>query len=124
MKRWIGRWIMAVGVVHMPVAMVKHHAAWVDILGAGVFDVVAGDVARGHAAWFLIAGLLLLVVGALVDSLEKAHVPPPLPMGAGMLLVVGLVLLLMPRSGTWLLLPPALALLGRAFRPDAVGPGR
>jgi len=115
MKRWIGRWIMVVGVVHMPVAMFRHHALWADIVAAGAFDAIAGDAARGHAAWFLISGLLLLVAGGLIDMLEQAQVRMPVLLGAGMLAIMALVLLLMPRSGTWLLLPPALALLGRSM---------
>lgn len=117
MKRWIGRWLMGVGVVHMPVALLVHRNAWQEVAGAGFFDAVAGHVARGHAAWFLISGLILLMVGALVDALEKASLRPPLVLGIGMLLASAFVLVLMPRSGTWLLLVPAFALTARAARP-------
>lgn len=110
MKRWTGRWVMAIGVVHMPVAWLKHAPAWDEIAGAGFFNVVKGHVARGHAAWFLIAGLLLLLLGAQLDAMEKAGLRPPPAIGLSMLLVCAFVLLLMPVSGTWLLLPPAFAL--------------
>ena len=119
MKRWIGRWLMAVGALHVPIALVKHRAIWGEIGEAGVFDVVAGHAARGHAAWFLVAGPTLLFLGVLVDALEKAQLRPPLALGVAMLLTAVLLLVLMPRSGTWLLLPPAFAMIARAARPPA-----
>lgn len=117
MKRWIGRWLMAVGALHVPIALVKHQALWSEIADAGVFDVVAGDAARGHATWFMIAGPSLLFLGVVVDALEKAQVRPPVALGVAMLLTAICMLVLMPRSGTWLLLPPALAMIWRARRP-------
>lgn len=117
MKRWIGRWLMAVGAVHVPFALIKHQAIWSEIGQAGVFDVVAGYHVRGHAAWFFVAGPTLLFLGAVVDALEKVQVRPPLALGIAMLLMVALLLVLMPRSGSWLLLPPALAMIARAAQP-------
>lgn len=119
MKQWIGRWLMAVGALHVPVAAIKHHAIWSEIGEAGVFDAVAGNAARGHAAWFMVAGPTLVFLGVLVDALEKARLSPPLALGIAMLLTTVLLLVLMPRSGGWLLLPPALAMIARAARPAA-----
>jgi hypothetical protein len=119
MKRWIGRWVMAVGALHVPIALIKHHAIWSEIGEAGVFDVVAGNAARGHATWFLVAGPTLIFIGVLVDALEKAQLRPPLALGIAMLLTAVLLLVLMPRSGGWLLLAPALAMIARAGRPAA-----
>lgn len=116
-KRWIGRWLMAVGALHVPIALVKHHAIWSQIAQAGTFDAVAGHADRGHATWFLIAGPSLLFLGAVLDALEKARVRPPLALGLAMLLMAACMLVLMPRSGTWLLLAPAFALVWRAWRP-------
>jgi hypothetical protein len=118
MKRWIGRWLMAVGAVHIPFALFKHHAIWAGIAEAGVLDVVAGHPARGHAAWFLVAGPSVLFLGYLIDVLEQLRMRPPLVLGVALLLMAALLLVLMPRSGSWLLLPPAFALIARA-----VGPG-
>lgn len=120
MKRWIGRWLMAVGAVHIPFALVKHHAIWAGMADAGFFDVVAGNPARGHAAWFFIAGPSILFLGFLIDAFEKLGMRPPLVLGVALLLTAALLLVLMPRSGSWLLLPPAFALIGRAaVRPRA-----
>lgn len=116
-KRWIGRWLMAVGALHVPIALVKHHSAWTEIAQAGAFDAVAGHAARGHATWFLIAGPSLLFLGAVLDAVEKAQIRPPLALGVAMLLMATCMLVLMPRSGTWLLLPPAFAMIWRACRP-------
>jgi hypothetical protein len=119
MKRWTGRWLMAVGALHVPFALIRHRALWAEIGEAGVFDAVAGHAERGHAAWFLIAGPALLLSGVLVDALEKAQLRPPLALGVAMLFMAVLLLVLMPRSGGWLLLPPAFAMIARATRPTA-----
>ncbi|WP_141509843.1 DUF6463 family protein [Ramlibacter sp. WS9] len=118
MDRWIGRWLVGVGLIHMPVALIVHRAAWQDIAGAGFFNVVRGHVDRGQAAWFMIAGLLLLLLGAVIDALEKAQAQLPLGLGIAMLLTACCVLVLMPKSGTWLLLPPAFALIARGLQPQ------
>lgn len=110
MKRWMGRWIMAVGAIHLPVALFVHRVAWAEIAQAGWFDAVRGHVSRGHAAWFLLAGLLLLMLGAVVDAMEKAGLRPGRSLGGFMLATAVLLLVLMPLSGTWLLLPPAFGL--------------
>ena len=48
--------------------------------------------------------------GAVVDAMEKAHLRPGRLLGWFMLATAALLLVLMPLSGTWLLLPPAFAL--------------
>ena len=122
MKRWVGRWIMGVGLIHLPVALFVHRIAWGEIAQAGWFDAVRGHVHRGHAAWFLLAGLLLLMLGGVVDAMEKARMRPGRHLGWLMLAAAAFLLVLIPLSGTWLLLPPAfaLALNGGADRGTAV----
>ena len=116
MKRWIGRWLMVVGALHVPFSLVFHRAVWLDIANAGFFGTVAGQVLRGHAAWFLLFGPVLVLVGAALDALEKARLRPPLLLGVGMLLLTAFALVLMPRSGFWLILPPTFALLAGAAK--------
>lgn len=114
--RWIGRWLIVVGALHVPYGLVVHAAPWRDIAVAGFFDAVAGDVARGRAVWFLLVGPVLLLAGLAVDALEAAQVRVPALAGIAMLATTAFCLVLMPRSGFWLVLLPALALTLRTVR--------
>ena len=116
MKRWMGRWLMVVAILHTAFGLVVFRAQWIQLLEAGFFDGVAGDVARGKAVWFVLFGIALLVFGLVVDALEKVGAPMPAAAGSGMLGLALLGVLLMPGSGFWLVFPPAVAGLVKARR--------
>lgn len=111
MKRWIGRWLVAVAVLHTGVALAlfgnTYRTMWSDGLwGAGVRD--AGHSA---AAWFLLFGILALAAGLAVSAVERSGARLPRSLGVALLGLAVLGIVLMPVSGFWLVLPPALALL-------------
>jgi hypothetical protein len=114
--RWIGRWLIVVGALHVLYGLVVHAASWQDIASAGFFDAVAGHVERGRAVWFLLVGPVLLLAGLAIDALEAAQVRVPALAGVAMLAMTAFCLVLMPRSGFWLAIPPALALILRTTR--------
>jgi len=122
MKRWMGRWLMAVAVLHTAFGLVVFRAQWVQLVQAGLFDGVAGDATRGKAVWFVLFGIALLLFGLVVDAMEKVAAPMPAAVGTGMLILTLLGVLLMPGSGFWLVFPPAIAALVRARRGPAVAP--
>jgi hypothetical protein len=115
-ERWIGRWLMVVGALHVGYGLTKHATQWRDIAAAGFFDAVAGHAARGHAAWFLLCGPVLLLAGLVLDALEASRVRAPALAGIAALVLIVFGLVLMPRSGFWLAIPPAIALTLRAIR--------
>jgi hypothetical protein len=119
----MGRWLMVVAVLHTAFGLVVFRAQWAQLLEAGLFDGVAGDVARGKAVWFVLFGIALLLVGLVVDALEKLAAPMPAAVGAGLLLLALVGVLLMPGSGFWLVFPPAIAALARARRGRAAATG-
>jgi len=69
-------------------------------------------VSHRLALWFILAGLMMFLLG-----LSFQHMPTK-PLSVGLLLlgiaVVGIPLL--PRSGFWFLLPPAIAIIVEALR--------
>jgi hypothetical protein len=81
------------------------------IVGDGLFNALARVPSRALAVWSVLAGVLLMLVGGLVERLEA--VPEPLPRWlGGTLLGMGVLgVALVPVSGFWLLLPPAVAAL-------------
>lgn len=113
MKRWIGRWIMGVAVVHTLFAGVVFMPVLRSIVERGVFDAVGPDPMRGAVAWFVLFGVVLFLAGQAIDALEAASRPVPRALGVGLFALAGLGIVLMPASGFWLALPPAVALLLR-----------
>ncbi|MBI5516148.1 MAG: hypothetical protein HY909_20355 [Deltaproteobacteria bacterium] len=101
-----GALILAVGVLKLAVGVVVYREELARIARAGVFGAVQGDQSVGAAAvWFLFAGGLLVLLGAVVLEGEREGRPPSLRTGIG-LVAVGLgAVALMPASGAWLLLP-------------------
>lgn len=115
MKRWIGRWFMVVAVLHTALAVVMFRAQWVELSQAGFFDTVTATPMRGKAVWFTMFGGLLFLFGLVIDALERAGQALPTGVAVGLLVLTVLGVALMPRSGFWLVLPPALVVL--AMRP-------
>lgn len=111
MKRWQGRWLLAVAALHTLVGVIEFSSVLTDLAHAGVINSIGTDPLRGAVVWFLLFGWVLALVGIGLDRLERDGRSGGRALGAGLL---GLALvggLLMPVSGFWLALPPALALL-------------
>lgn len=113
-RPWKGRWLLAVALLHTAVAAILFAPQWRALWQRGVFNAVAGDVHMGNAIWFLLFGAVLALLAWEVTALERSQPPAALrPMGWCLLALVAAGLVLMPVSGFWLVLPPALALLVR-----------
>ncbi len=122
MRRWIGRWLMAVGALHTLVGLVAFAAPLRGLVDAGVVNALGSrDPLRNLAFWFLFGGLMTALVGYLADWIERTA-GGRLPATLGWVLLVTAVLgvVLAPASGFWLVLPPAVAILLRA-RSGAAG---
>lgn len=116
MRRWKGRWVMAVALVHTAFALVMFGSDLAALVREGLIDTVGNDARRGAVVWFLLFGPALWLAGQGIDALEARHQSVPRAMGVTLLFLVALGAALMPASGFWLALPPALAMLwsGRA----------
>ena len=117
MKRWIGRWLVGVGVVHTVFGAVVFAQPLREIGRDGLWNAVDGYPGRQLAFWFTLAGPLFLLTGALTDWVE-AREDGAVPRFLGpSLLALGISgVILMPASGFWLFLPPAVAASRRAAR--------
>ncbi len=120
---WKGPWLVAVAAVHTVFAAIVFLPQWQDIVQRGVFDSVGSDPMRGAVAWFGLFGAALALLGWAIALLERSptHASAALrPLGMGVLALTLLGIALMPASGFWLALPPALALC--ASTPQAARP--
>lgn len=120
MRAWIGRSLVAIGVVHTLVGLAFFGDVAGPILRDGVFNTVGPHTSpdRGIAFWYFMNGFLVLIVGGLLHHLERAGVGAPRFLAWSLLglAVVGCVMI--PASGFWLLFIPIAGLFfgGRAAR--------
>ena len=118
-RTWIGRWIRGVGLLQTALSVLIYQDRLGGIFADGVFNALASVPSRALAVWSVVAGVLLMLVGGLVERLEA--VPERLPgwLGGTLLGMGVLGVALVPVSGFWRLLPPAVAALrhGRSDRP-------
>ena len=110
---WIGRWLVAVGVIHLSFGLVFMHDTLALLWSEGLWNTVNGQPVREAVFWFLCTGIVLLVVGVLVNQAERSGVAIPrfVTWTFVGLVVVGVVV--MPISGIWLLIPPVVGMLIR-----------
>ena len=113
-KRWIGRWIVAVSVLHTLFGLIAFGPVLRTMLNVGLWNSVGSNAMRGAVAWFLVSGGFMLVGGLAIDLCERSNDTLPLRViGWALLVVTLIIILLMPVSGAWLLLPPAIAMILR-----------
>lgn len=113
---------MAVAAVHTVFAAVVFYPQWQEIARRGVFDSVGTDPMLGAVTWFLLCGGVLALLGWAVMLVERNAALGAVSLrglGMGLLGMTLVGIVLMPASGFWLLLPPALAL---CMQPHTVKP--
>ncbi len=110
---WIGRWLFAVGVIHLLFGIFFMHTTLAVLWSEGLLNTVNGQPPREAVFWFLCTGIMLLLAGVLVDRMERERLAIP-RFATGLfaaLTVTGVVV--MPISGIWLLIPPVVGMLYR-----------
>ena len=112
MKRWIGRWMIGTSILHTLFAIIVFWDGWITIVENGIFDTVKQDFVMGTTVFFFLWGLLYFVFGLVIDALEKKEISPlPKSLGWGLLIHAIIAVVLVPKSGFWLLFPPAVAII-------------
>lgn len=118
MKIWVGRWVMGVSIIHTIFAIVVFKDVLTAIVSRGVFNAIGTDPLAGAVAWFVLFGIVLFLYGMATSALERAtggNLPKSIGWGLLGLAIVGVVL--MPASGFWLVIPPAIAVLAKRRQP-------
>ncbi len=121
MQVWIGKSIMIIGAIHSAFGFVVFRSILAEIIGEGLVNTVNGQPLREFAFWFLVFGFLAIIFGALVDWCERQGVKLPKFFGWSLLALTLIVVTIMPISGGWLLLIPAIGAILRS-RPSILLP--
>jgi hypothetical protein len=117
MKYWIGKWIVAVSIIHTIFAFVVFPEVISQIFLDGVFDSIGVDPLRGAVVWFLLFGFVLFALGLATNIIEEmSNGNIPVSIGFSLLFIILLGVILMPISGFWLALPPALIIIYRRYK--------
>ncbi len=116
MKRWAGRWIIGVGIIHVAFGFVVFGEPLLAIFRDGVWNAVDGHPGRPLAFWFVFLGLFTIVFDSLIDWIEARGLSTPRFVGWAFLVLVVLGIVTMPIGGGWLLLPAGLGVLLRSYR--------
>jgi hypothetical protein len=113
-RAWIGKSIVAIGLLHTGVGAYAFRARLAEILHEGLINTVDGTAERAFPFWFLVCGIVWIIFGAFVDWFERAgHSFPPF-LGWTLLAFTALLIIAMPVSGMWLLIVPAVGAIRRS----------
>ena len=111
-RTWIGHWLMGVAALHTGFAAIVFGKVLRTMAERGLFNSVGADPLVGAVTWFVLCGFVLALLSLAVTALEHSGQTVALrKLGFGLLLLCALGIVLMPASGFWLAIVPALAML-------------
>jgi len=111
MKNWIGKFIIFIGALHTFFGLAFILPQMGELLDEGIFNTINGQPKREAFLWFLFSGFLLLILGGLVNWMERHKYTMPKFLGWALLLVTIFEVSLSPLSGGWLIFIPAIGLI-------------
>ncbi|UOQ52553.1 DUF6463 family protein [Hymenobacter cellulosivorans] len=117
MKRWIGRTLIGIGLLHTVFAIMVFSPIWAALVREGLLNTVNRQLQREAAYWFLFFGFVVLLLGALIDWCEAQGSRLPAFLGWGLLAMTVVGVAVMPVSGMWLALIPAIGLIRQQTAP-------
>ena len=112
MKNWIGKFILGIGALHTLVGIILLTPLIGDeLLADGLFNSINGQPKREAFLWFLTSGFFMLIVGGLLNFMEKKEQTIPSFLGWSLFSTALFVIFFSPISGAWLIFIPAIALI-------------
>lgn len=118
MRAWIGWSVLGIGVIHTAFGFVFFGEVFAPWFRDGIVNSLgeAAPPLRNIAFWFFFTGFVLMILGGMVEYVERRGMPLPvfLPWSLLAMAIVGCVL--MPASGFWLLLVPVAGMFVRMRR--------
>lgn len=103
--KWIGYWMIVIAALHLAAAFAVYGDSYLSMASDGFWATGSTDTTK-LAFWFVIASPFMFLVGLLVLNMQS------IPLSAGITLTVIAVAgaIVIPASGFWLVIPPALAM--------------
>ena len=117
MRRFSGPLLVATGVLHLLAGFVFYPRPLAAIAQDGFFDAVKLSPAqfdREAAFWWMVFGVMLLILGSLVHWTQARTRTLPAFLGWSLLVLGVAGVILMPDAGFWLALPQAPLVFGVA----------
>ena len=121
MRRLCGPLLMATGGLHLLVGLFFYAGPLAAIARDGFYNAVTPNLVvpafdRDAAFWFMLFGVMLLILGALMRWVQGRLGTLPAFLGWSLLALGAVGVVLMPLSGFWLVLPQAVLVLAVARR--------
>ncbi len=115
MKTWTGKSIVIIGILHSIVGLTVFRDIFFILFSERLFNTISlkSVPQRGEAFWFLYTGAALIIIGALVDWIERRNIGLPVFLLWSFVLITVAGIVIMPISGFWLLLVPTYGLRKR-----------
>ena len=110
MNNWVGKWLITVAILHMLLAFIFLGEPLRQILANGTLNSVT-SAATGKAVWYLVYSLFILIVAVTIDTRRASNKTFPFFAAIIFLIFIAGNIFLLPASGFWLALPPALYLV-------------
>jgi hypothetical protein len=117
--RWIGRTIVGIAVAHTLFGAVFFGRTVLALVREGLLATIDVQPDRGAVFWFFYTGFALALLGAWIDEREAEARRFPGYLVASLAALTGAGVIIMPRSGFWLLIPPVLGAIVRNRRMGA-----
>lgn len=114
MKLWkySGVFLVATGILHTIVAVLLRKETYQAMIQDGLVNSINGDFVRGFALWFMVCGILIIMLGLTLHYyIRREQKPAPLFLGYSILLFSIIGGLIEPVSGFWLFVPQALIII-------------
>ena len=111
MKRWIGRSVIVIGLLHTVFGLIGFRDTLATLFGEGIINTVNGQPDREMAFWFIFFGFSTMILGALIDWCESKEIRLPRATGWGLLAISIVGVVFMPASGFWVVAIPSIGLI-------------
>ena len=110
--KYSGIFLLATGILHSVVGIVLNKDYFRAILKDGLFNAVENNVHRELAFWFLVCGVIIILLGHVLHHyIKKEQKPAPFFVGYYLLGLSVIGCIAVPVSGFWLFIPQALIIL-------------
>ena len=77
MKAWTGKSLIVIGLGHSMYGFVVFHKVISQLVGELLFNTIGSQLERRMAFWFLMTGFSLMIVGGLIDWIERQNLKMP-----------------------------------------------
>jgi hypothetical protein len=111
-KRHSGIMLIITGWIHTLIGVAIFSDPLIDMLQAGILNSIDMQYERSTVFWFIFAGLMIILLGHLMDwIIKKKNMILPSSLGWYLLALCTIGIIIMPLSGFWIVLPQALIII-------------